>query len=311
MNADNTMMDNNTMKENANMDTKNMQGLSQRKDAEYEVSVVHKELAIPDEELAVESEELPTELKSAEQMGCFDSTFGMANIKGVFGNKVYAALYQDEKGNRYYDFCTRLLDGQLSPMMRVAQSDLLLASMCNFEPESIKKDNGLASVKNDVAKFLKRTTMDYLAKYSGGEVLQIKEVLKVLVNVQTELPLRTASSSKPSRKRFYMDIMETIRQENIFIADEGKTAYYPIGKDQMERIARALGMKLAEMLALLKEYNFLYLVNSSTDYQTKVRINWKGNDVDGKPMKTTNEWMYCILKMDYVAKQLMSGTSTN
>ena len=79
----------------------------------------------------------------------------------------------------------------------------------------------------------------------------------------------------------------------------GHKAYYPLDNEGIMLLVEELDMKKSELLKKLKQYNFLYLTESSVGYQSTVRITV---EFEGE-IDTRTEWRYCLLRLGYLANQ--------
>lgn len=247
-------------------------------------------LEVPEDERAEAGE--ADELEEVRKLGVFEPTVGMANILDVLDNKVYARIYVDSDKVRYIEFCEQYSDGSFSPKMRAEQSSMLLAEKYNF----IAKDVPEASLRNRISKFIFKMTEEYLGKYNGlDEALDIVEVLNVLLKVRGSLPVYETAPKELEPEQFYHQVMQTIKDNHLFWLDDHK-AYYTLDDGQIRMVEKELSMKPNTLLPKLKNYGFLYLTDSCKGYQTNVRF--KGADGE-----SFTQWMYCIYKLEYFAKQ--------
>lgn len=264
-------------------------------DAEATPSVVkvldNLALGVPEDERAEAGE--ADEFESVRELDCFSPSVGMANISGVLCNKIYARNYVTPDGTRYIQFCEQYSDGRFSPKMMVAQSNMLLAAKYNF----IVKNIPIPSLKNKISKFILAVTEEYLGKNSGpDEVLDIVDILKILLEVRTSLPVHEDTPKEPNPEQFYYQVIQIIEDEHLYHLDDHK-AYYTLDDSQITSLEKKLGMKHNTLLPKLKSLGFLYLTESCKGYQTNVRFKAVANG------KSFTAWVYCIYKLPYFAKK--------
>lgn len=90
---------------------------------------------------------------------------------------------------------------------------------------------------------------------------------------------------------FYNRVRELAKSCQSQMIDNFKS-YYALTDEDITYIAGEFKQNRLSFLRELKEYNLLYLTNSSNGYQVNVRCRY-GNE-------TTTEWRYCILKLSHL-----------
>lgn len=269
---------------------------------------------IPQEEQAIEDgereDEIATEVALAEKRGCFSAANGMAQIKHVLDGRLFASLHVDAKGNRNIAFCERYDNGKFSPKMQIAQWELILLNNFIMEPKSIP----IATWKSKATKVMTELTMDYFNKFNGDIPMDMTEILKVLAQIRTKLPVYEDITEADTAQELYTRVYRCLETNHTLKFNEwiyNHKAYYALDDESLEIVAEKLGMKPEKLAEKLKTYNLLYLTNSSTAYKTKVRITRRvitEDDLIKKvrtedlPTETTAEWCYCIYKLKNLGK---------
>lgn len=258
--------------------------------------VASPEAMIPIEEQAIAEETYDVKFQDARTVGFFSPAVGMAQITNRLGGVIHAALHVDARGERTIQFCERYPDGRFSPKVTVKQSNLLLAATNNFAPDTIPE----ANLKKKISKFVADTAESYLGTYSDdGIPLNPINILKALASARNSLPVVQDGIEVLPAEKLYMQIENIMRSwiYNPLTDQEGPKSYAILADFQIESLAKSLGMKENALLRLLKQYNFLYLTESSMGYQTRVRF---GKDENGKDVL---DWCYCLYKADFIGEQ--------
>lgn len=245
-------------------------------------------LVLKEEKAECTDEEMAA-FSKMQELGFFSPIYGMANIRQVFNDRLYAQVYVDEELNRTVEFCQQYRDGNFSPVIKLPQSEMRIAARTHFESKEIKEP----ALRNEVAKFVVKTHKDYYGKTPCGEELNVLEVLNVLYYVMPQLPVKRAVSKVLDRKAFYRLLMLYVDTYDMYPMCKQKS-YYLLDAEGIEQLACKMGMKRLELLRQLDKYNFLYRTESSEGYQTNVRL--KGYDG-----KSFTEWFYCIYKLKFFA----------
>jgi len=263
-------------------------------DKKIELAVVNPYAGVlSNEDLAVDPEEADGKLAEAHKKGFFLPTVGMAQLTNVLDGRYYARICVDEKGNRRIEICQAYKDGGYSPKITIKQSDFLRAAMGNFGEAKIEQKK----IKNLIENFIIRFSNECLDKFDGSMTINFDavQILKSLSKCFKELPIHKDYCEEQTPAELYRSVMNVIKEataldEGAFLY--GHKAYYPLTAGDVDYIATDLEMKRSELLKKLKEYNFLYLTESSVGYQTNVRI---GTD--------RTERRYCLLRLEYLASK--------
>lgn len=252
---------------------------------------------ITDEDRAVFEITENTALSEAKAMGCFAPTIGMAHIQSTLSNNLYAIIRTDSNGTRYFEYCQQYSNGSFSPTMRVAQSDLFLAASYNFMSKNISERRARARVE----KFLTKAYEEYMGKTTGEELLDVSKILHLLFLVRNQLPVDKSAIENVSAEEFYIQVMESATL--LINYQFPKRSYYTFEEGDILHIAYDLDMKKNDLLKKMKEYNLLYLTESSKGYQTCVRFVHDAEDTDSGKPETYTEWRYCVFRFDNFKKE--------
>ena len=269
---------------------------------------------VPENEAAVDEPDETTDmtqaLTDAEEMGCFSPTVGMAQIKGVFDDRLFALHYIDEQGNHSFKFCERYRTGAFSPQMSIAQAELILLNNCGFNLKLIS----VPTLRATATRIMSNLTLDYFNKFSGSEPIDMAKILQVLMQVRNQLPIRKDLESEYDSKAFYLRIMEVIEKDaslDVWLKRNTHKSYYAFVDEALELLAEKIGMNVKELLKKLNDYGFLYLTKSSNGLKTKVRFKGikKGKSAFGDAMReefgmddTYTDWAYCIWKLQNIGE---------
>lgn len=218
---------------------------------------------------------------------------GMGNIQNILGGRLYAMVYEDYKGVRYIDFCQRYDNGGFSPKMRIPQDDLLTMAMLEMNSQLIDEES-IADMKKKVAKFKVRVHKEYFGKFRGSvtEVIPVDNILKGLAMVLHSLPEYSDDARSQDRIEFYRQTAELAKMcPSQVVCDFN--SYYALTEEEIIYLAMEMKMNKFSFLRKLKDYNLLYLTDSSTGYQVNVRCRYHNGDTD-------TEWRYCIVKLSHL-----------
>ena len=246
-------------------------------------------LMVPEEETAVDfMDEAFDKLREA---GYFSPVRGMANIKNVLNDSLFAKIYTDGKGMRYIDFCQRYTSGEYSPIMRLPQADMRMAARYKFLSKQIED----APIRGRVSRFLLDACDEYNGKFSGEdeECYNVVDILNVLFHSIPKLPIDRAGNSELRAEEFYALIKQHVEDVEAFKLFSHES-YYMLDETGIVKLAHVMGMKKTEMLDQMKRHGFLYLTKSSKGYQTNARFKSE----DGGSF---TEWVYCIYKLEFFA----------
>ena len=266
--------------------------------------------SIPEDEQAVDDgekeDELSTEIAQAEKRGCFSAANGMAQITNVLDERLYAAVYVDEKGNRSIAFCEQYDNGTFSPKIQISQGEMLLLWTYNVDPNSLHD-----SLKKRATKIMGELTMDYFNKFNGVVPMNMLDILHALVKVRADLPVYKDVTEEEKAQAFYEQVIQGI--ESNWKIQSYKwvyhhKAYYALDDMLLGFLAEELNMKVNALEENLRKYRLLYLVDSSNHNKTKVRINRsKGESEESIKAFSltgpTTEWCYCIYKFKNLGKK--------
>lgn len=244
------------------------------------------------DETAVENNSGSDSLAKLDELGFFSPVRGMANIRNVLDDKLYAKNHIDENHNRYIEYRQRYNDGTYSPLGKLAQASLKLAAQYKF----CSQDATESKIKNSVGKFILDTAMDYNGRIAGDspeDILDFKTLLSVLYTAMPHLPVDSDIPAELDARTFYGQLEQHLKGLQTILSIDFKS-YYILFDDGIAELARAMNMKRNELLKTLKKFGFLYLTNSSAGYQTNVRFNQEGKD-------SFTQWAYCIYKLEYLA----------
>lgn len=259
---------------------------------------------LPEEERAVisKAENEIDKYQEAEEQGYFSMGNGMARIDSMFGDKLYASVEVSKTGERTILFCQQYKNGKFSPKVRIKQADLLLASKYNYLED--KKAEMPSAIKTKINRFIADCYTDYLGKFDGEETLELIDILKVLVQIRSQLPMYYEERDILSMpKALYQEVVDIILGNGPYpgmIGYEDRKSYFGLSRSQFEDAATRLGTSLSVLARKFKEYGFLYLTDSADGYQTKVRIKPIGMPDFNTPV---TENLYCVLKLDYISEQ--------
>lgn len=215
---------------------------------------------------------------------------GMGNIQNILGGRLYGLIYENSKGFRFIDFCQRYHNGAFSPRMRVSQDGLMTTAMYEMNSQIGQPSNG---VKRKISQFKSEMHKEYLGKFRGNvmEIIPVDEIVKGLATALPLLPVISDDERILMRIEFYNRVRELAKSCQSQMIDNFKS-YYALTDEDITYIAGEFKQNRLSFLRELKEYNLLYLTNSSNGYQVNVRCRY-GNE-------TTTEWRYCILKLSHL-----------
>lgn len=250
---------------------------------------------IPEEEReAVES--LPANLAEIASCGCFTPAVGMKGFVTNTGHIIFAKRCIKSKTDKVIIYCQQYSNGNFSDVMEVNMADLFLASTYHFTTQTTSGDNN-ATMKRKVSSFLLEVSQNYYNSLEyPRENIKVISLLNLLIRECENMPIEYRVSILEQPEKLYWRMVQIIKNKSLNIVDE-HDSYYTLWKDQIHTIAEELQVKPTKLLKKLKEYQFLYLTESSEGYQTCVRIK-----PDNEFQTSPTEWCYCILKLEYLAK---------
>lgn len=247
-------------------------------------------------EECIMAQELADDEKAVESAGDFDRTEimkkrveipagqDMFNIQGVLNNCMYARIWEDGRGTRFVEYCQRYQNGNFSGRMKIRQSDIINAQRykrCNDKRFDLKRK-----------KIVEKAEEEYLGKFKGDfrEVWDMEDILDVFVRTLGALP-EPADSREDERWEFYLEVVNIVQNLTSQVGIRQHRHYYALVDSDVEYIAQRMGMRKDALLKKLKDYNFLYLVQSSTSCKTNVKIRC----FDGS---SYTQWCYCLWKLE-------------
>lgn len=242
-----------------------------------------------EEEAADDSQEESDVCARLRELDYFSPVRGMANIRQVFDDKLFAQIYVDEKSMRFVEFCQKNNDGTYSPMIRLPQAGMRMAAQYHFTSKGIAEP----AIRSRVAAFIVGACDEYYGKSPFEEEMDIAQILNVLYRVMPKLPIKPEVPMKQGPEEFYRRVLRNIGDLQTMILFPHES-YYMFDEDGIEKLAYRMDMKRLELLRQLKKYDFLYLTDSSDGYQTNARFT----DKDGKSF---TQWVYCIFKLQFFA----------
>lgn len=214
---------------------------------------------------------------------------GMKCVKGVFNDAIYARVTADENGNRSIEFYQKYLDDSFSPKMTVKQSELLRSVIAESSRNGTKDKEEARRAK----KFFAKVSEEYLGKLCVGmaEVLDIRKVLKVLATLMPSVRIPQNSIAELKSVELFQKILDETRMLGS-PEFEAHKYFYAFSEDAFSYVAERLGYTRIILLEQLEEKNLLYLVESSSQYKTNVRVH-------GGDGVTYTAWRYCIRKISW------------
>lgn len=276
---------------------KEEQVLEERNPVFYEVENITGDMIseIPEEERDIMPESNTSEFAEAKDQGCFLPVQGMKGFETDTGYKIFAKIHQDRKGNRYIEFCQQYSNDEFSEKMRIAQADLLISARYRFVSKEIPE----RKLRERVGKFVMEVTWDYYNKsVYPQECMNVEELLSLLIQNYGKLPLHNEKPRFDIPEVLYDTTIRNIRELGLMLFDNYK-AYYALDKDRMTIVAEKMGLRRDELVKKLYEFRFLYTTGSAQGYQARVHVKGDGEFVENGH----KEWYYCILKLDFLAKQ--------
>lgn len=251
---------------------------------------MHNAFEVPDDEKALITKDEQTRIKKIRDLGVFSPVHGMANIKNALAGKFYAWIYEDPNGTRFIEYCERYSNRSYSPVMRVEQADIRIAARFQFISRNITE----RKIRNRVENFIVRAFDEYEGKFRGAQEdeFDIVDILKTLIDVLPKLPICSSESDVQEKETFYWDVVHYAKETYSGSFYEHKS-YFALMDEDVQRIAKELGMQKKNLLLKLKRFGFLYLTPSSKGFQTNVRFKGQNG--------TFTEWAYCIFKLNFFA----------
>lgn len=264
---------------------------------------------VPEDEKDIPVEEVH-EYNAVLESGYLTPAAGFSCLKTntSLSERIFALVRINARGQRTVEFCQKYSDGSYSPTIAVKQSELFYANLYHFNTSALS-----GQTRTKVNRILDRVRDDYLSVLKYNEAINIFDILKALIIALPNLPEYCEEEAPLTPEAFYKRFIDAMNGDydttgkysgRMFVLNEYK-AYYALTGDNICELACRMGMKKGELLMRLKQYNLLYLTNSSKGYQTKIRLG-----IDPETEKPMYEGMYCIYKMQYISEQLSLTQST-
>lgn len=239
----------------------------------------------PDNEKAVEAVEAEKALYlAALEQGHFSPVIGMALIKGVCDDKLYAGLEIDEHGCRIVQLIQKLSNGSYTPKFSIRQSDLVILMRHGND-----LSNATKTIKTLLTNFLKEFTTTYYNSTNITDIYDVSDIFKAVVWALPKLPLMVTNATSNDPREFYIKLIDVLYDTSPFVVKDSPKSYFILDESEMDELARALDMTKQRLLCYLREYGFLYLTESSLKYKVRVR------DKLG-----CLRWAYCIKRLSYL-----------
>lgn len=230
-------------------------------------------------------EEIPEAIRAMAEQGYFSPTYGTAHIVNRLDGKLHAYILVDKKGSRTVMLRQQYDDGGYSAEFPIKQDDLLMVV-----GNANTKDSFLAK---EAMTSHKRILRAYLSKCEGRETLNMTEVMRVLVEALSKLPIVSDYDAELSKQELYTRMLEVIKHG---LYTERRKGYFVLTDGEISEAAQELGMSNKQLLARLKREGLLYLTESCKGYQAKVPIC---KDKDGA---ISYGWQYCLYDLEYFAR---------
>lgn len=228
-------------------------------------------------------EEIPEEIQAMAEQGYFSPVYGTAHIVNRLNGKLYAYVHVDQKGSRTVVFRQQYDDGSYSAEFTIKQEDLLMVVGSVNDP----------LLEKEAKTSRNRIVRGYMSRCSGRETLNMLEVMRVLVEALSKLPIVSDCNTELSKQDLYEKVLDAIKGDLHLARRKG---YFSFGDGAVEKAAQSLGMSTTQLLARLKRERLLYLTESCKGYQAKVPI---GRSENGKPIYG---WQYCLLDFEYFVR---------
>ena len=227
--------------------------------------------------------ETPKEIQAMVAEGLFAPIHGMAHITNRLGDKLFARVLIDKKGNRTIAFRQQYDDGSYSAEFTIKQDDLIIVVMC--------ADND--NLCKDAKATQKRIIREYFRRCDRLPELNLTEVMTVLLEVLNQLPQVLDYDEEMSKQELYERVLSAVKQSSYI---ERRKGYFILFETVLEEVAKELGMRRKQLLSWLKREGLLYLTESCKGYQAKVPM---GKNKDGS---LNYDWAYCLYDLEYFAR---------
>lgn len=230
-------------------------------------------------------EEIPEEIRAIADQGYFSPVYGSAHIVNRLNGRLYAYIEVDKKGSRTVIFRQQYDDGSYSAEFPIKQEDLLMVVGSTNSKDSFLTKEANASHK--------RILRGYLSRCDGRETLNMTEVMRVLVEVLSQLPIISDCDTELPRQELYEKMLEVIKHCLYTVRRKG---YFVLTDGEISEAAQELGMSNKQLLARLKREGLLYTTTSCQGYQAKVATC---KDKNGK---INYGWRYCLYDLEYFVR---------
>lgn len=204
------------------------------------------------------------------------------------GRQLEAWINEDETGARIISVVQRYWNGNSSPELKMSQGDVVISSIAASTMD--------VSMQRRVKHFLMKTGEQYWSTFRGqdGELMNMQELITVLFSELSHIPVYLDDITEVERIELYQKIVDFVQRIPSMIMNTHK-AYFPLTEEEIQDVARNMGLTKLNLLKKLKKFNFLYLTPSSRGYQTSIRINGIGLD-------SYTAWRYCIIRIEDLEK---------
>lgn len=198
------------------------------------------------------------------------------------GQTIYAYIEEDEEANRKICFCQQYEDGTFSEILTISQADVVTIIMAGDASDIFAQSQA------------KKICVNFRLKYGGSfcgtraEFMSIRDIAEMIAGELQNIPVYRDDLTEVERVEFYQRLIRIIKGMTSQMLNDHR-AYYPLSTEDLEYIARNLGMTKVNLLKSLKKYDFLYLSSSSKGYQTNVRLNGTGKE-------SFTTWRYCVIR---------------
>lgn len=198
------------------------------------------------------------------------------------GHTILVYNEEDEEADRKISFCQQYEDGTFSKILTISQADVITIIMAGNESDIFTQSRA--------DKICVKFGLKYANSFFGTrkDVMTIREIVEMIAGELSYIPVYRDDLTEVVRVEFYQKLVSRIKVMTSQVLNDHK-AYYPISTEDLEHLARNMGMSKVDLLKKLKKYGMLYLTPSSKGYQTNVRLNGAGED-------SFTTWRYCILR---------------
>lgn len=245
---------------------------------------------VDDEDKIVEAVEIPNKINKLWNLAARSSIRHLRQLNADLGGRIYAAICKNEKGEKHIVFAQKYNNDNFSEPVAIPQENLLSAFKQKLSSENAKASKAFQ-------KFIDSVEKEYFKNFDGTtcEMLKVEEIVQLLFCSFSELPVYIADDSIYERQEFLKKIAETVRILPTQMENH-HPSYFTISADEIDYVAKEMGMTTTRFLKTLKEYGLLYLSESAKGYQNNVRFK----NLDGS---SYTRRAYCIFNFDYMARE--------